>query len=150
MMNRKIALLGGLILFVTADTAWAKPKSEIVVEVVSIVEALRHSPSYHPAVPDTSTTICSPDRVTCTITTVPGHQASIDNLEYYSQFIYVITPKGEHFMLRHAGSTVVYPPAPGRYTAATDDDKVLVLYVNFVNGRSGKLKYRIEGIWPGI
>jgi hypothetical protein len=84
----------------------------------------------------------------CTTTTTPGHPASIDNLEYYSQFVYVITPKGEHLMLRYLGSTVVYPPTPGRYTAETDEDKVLVMYVSYVNGESGKLKYRIEGIWP--
>ena len=152
MGTRKIAimaLVSCVIIVFASSPARAKPKNKIVVEVVGIAVALSHSPSFHPAVPDVSTTVCTPNGEKCTTTTTPGHRASIDNLEYYSQFVYVIMPNGEHLMLRYVGFAVVYPPTPGHYTAETDDDKVLVLNVSYVNGKSGKLKYRIEGIWPG-
>jgi hypothetical protein len=139
--------LSGLFLAI-ASPVLAKPKNEIVVEVVNPWIALSHSPIFHPGVPDVSTSVCTPGGEKCVTTTVPGHPPSIDNLEYYSQFLYVITPKGNHFMVRYVGNTVVYPPTPGHYTAETDDDKVLVLYVSYANGKSGKIKYRIEGIWP--
>jgi len=142
-----IALISGTVFGVLSSSAWAKPKPEISVEVVSISEALRHSPSYHPAVPDTSTTVCTPGGEKCTTTTTRGHSASLDNLEYYSQFLYAIIPDGRHVMLRYSGSAVVYPPAPGNYTAETDGGKVLQLHVSYANGKSGKLKYRIEGTW---
>jgi hypothetical protein len=137
-----------LVLAIAASPACAKPKTEIVVEVVGIAEALSHSPSYHPATPDSSTTVCTPNGEKCTTTTTPGHPASLDNLEYYSQFIYAIMPDGRHVMLRrYSELTVVYPPTPGNYTAETDGGKMLLLHVSYANGKSGKIKYRIDGTW---
>jgi hypothetical protein len=143
-----------LILAITASPAWAKPKTEIVVEVVSIAVALSHSPSYHPAIPDTSTTVCTPNGEKCTTTTTPGHPASIDNLEYYSQFIYAIIPDGRHVTLQYEGFKLIYPPQPGKYTAETESSgKWLRLHVSYPNAgnpngdKPGKLTYRIVGTW---
>jgi hypothetical protein len=149
-MTRKLtitALVAGTVFSAAVSSAWAKPKTQIVVEVVSIAVALSHSPSYHPAIPDTSTTVCTPSGEKCATTTTPGYPASLDNLEYYSQFIYAIMPDGQHVTLRYSGSRVVYPPQPGDYTAETNGSKVLLLDVSYVDGKSGKLKYRIEGTW---
>jgi len=150
MMTRRItilALVSGVVLGAVAGTAWAKPKTEIAVEVVSITAALSHSPSYHPAVPDTSTTVCTPNGEKCTTTTTRGYPASLDNLEYYSQFVYAIMPDGRHITLKYLGTRVVYPPKPGSYTAETDGGKLLLLHVTYADGKSGKLKYRIAGTW---
>ena len=142
-----------LMLAIAAGPAWAKPKTEIIVEVVNIAVALSHSPSYHPAIPDSSTTVCTPNGEKCTTTTTPGHPAYVDNLEFYSQFIYAIMPGGRHVTLQYSGFTVVSPPGPGNYPAETDGGKVLLLHVFHPNagnpngGKPGKLKYRVVGTW---
>jgi hypothetical protein len=147
------ALLLIAMLAIASSRAWAKPKTEIVVEVVNIAVALGHSPSYHPAVPDSSTTVCTPNGEKCTTTTMPGHPAAVDNLEFYSQFVYAITPGGRHVTLRYSGLKLVYPPEPGNYTAETDGGKVLILHVSHPDagnpngGKPGRLNYRIVGTW---
>jgi hypothetical protein len=141
------------VLAIAASPAWAKPKTEIVIEVVNIAVALSHSPSYHPAIPDSSTTVCTPNGERCITTTTPGHPASLDNLEFYSQFLYAIMPGGRHVTLRHSRYRLVYPPEPGNYTAETDGGKVLILHVLHPNagnpngGKPDKLDYRIVGTW---
>lgn len=61
-----LALISGVVFGAVKGPAWAKPKTAIAVEVVNIVAALSHSPSYHPAVPHTSTTVCTPNSEKCT------------------------------------------------------------------------------------
>ncbi len=152
-MKEYSVLSSFLMLAITASPVWAKPKPEIIVEVVSIAVALSHSPSYHPAVPDSSTTVCTPNGEKCTTTTTPGHPASVDYLEYYSRFIYAIMPGGRHVTLQYSGLKLVYPPEPGNYTAETDGDQVLLVHVHFPyagnpnGGKPGKLRYRIVGTW---
>jgi hypothetical protein len=153
-MKEYPALSSILLLAIAASPSWAKPKAEIAVEVVSVAVALSHSPSYHPAIPDTSTTVCTPNGEKCTTTPTPGHPASIDNLEYYSHFIYAIFPDGRHVTLQYEGFKLIYPPQPGKYTAETESSgKWLRLQVSYPdagnsNGdKLGKLTYRIVGIW---
>jgi hypothetical protein len=112
-MKEYPALSSILLLAIAATPSWAKPKAEIAVEVVSVAVALSHSPSYHPAIPDTSTTVCTPNGEKCTTTPTPGHPASIDNLEYYSHFIYAIFPDGRHVTLQYEGFKLIYPLSRG-------------------------------------
>jgi len=147
--NRMVAVT----LFAFSASAWGKPKAEINVEVVSIAIALANSPNYHPPVADSSTTVCTPTGEKCTTTTVRGHPASVDNLAFYSQFIYAIMPGERHVTLQYQGFKLIYPPQPGKYSAETDGGKVLFLHVHFPdsgnpNGdKPGTLKYRIVGTW---
>jgi len=136
----------GLSLLTSAGVSWAS-KPDITIEVVSIVDALSHSPVYHPATPDTSTTVCTPDHDKCTTTTVHGYPAFVDNMAYYSQFLYVILPDGRHAALKYLGLGLVYPPAPGHYNAVMKGEKNLWMHVVYENGKKDTLRYHIDHEW---
>ena len=153
-MTQKItmmAFIGGVVLGAVVNPAWAKPKTEIVVEVVSSKEASLHAPLYNPGVPGTATTTCMPNGGPCNSTVTPGQPASVTDMPIYNEYVYAAMP-GE----RHVTLQCYFPchhlPA-GRYDAETDGGKVVVLHVlwpdlrNPNKGKPGKLKYRIVGTW---
>jgi len=138
-----------LILAIAASPAWAKTKTEIVVEVVSNEAAPIHMGVYNPGTPGSATTLCTPDGEMCNTQSTPGTPPSVTPTTIYNEYLYAVMPDGRHVTLQ------CYFPChhlePGNYDAETDGGKVLHLHVRYHDprnpnsGKHGKLRYRIVG-----
>ena len=152
-MKKYAALFSILMLGIAASpAAWAKPKTEIVVEVVSTQSAPIHTGVYNPGTSGSATTTCLPDGGPCYTDSTPGTPPSVTPITIYNEYVYAVMPGGRHVTLQCY--VPCHPLPPGKYTAETDGGKVLHLHVFWPDprnpnspGKPGKLKYRIVGAW---
>lgn len=143
-----------LVLAIAASPVWAKPKTKIIVKVVSTKPEIVHAPIYNPGTSGSATTNCMPDGGPCDTTVRPGQPASVTDLPLYNEYVYAVMPGDRHVTLQCWGFMVVCRALqPGNYDAETDGGKVLLLHVRYPDprnpnsGKPGKLKYRIVGTW---